>query len=269
MTCREFQHAAASLTLWELARSDDQQLFQHGLQCAKCAVWMDEQQALAAAMKALQARTAGREAGPHVERALLRAFGQKDVEAAQRVAAFRSTPIAFRLSRFFQVGAYAAVAAAILVGLFLGIRLLERRAPTSRVATQPAGKLTAPPAAEVAAQSAVTSPEQHVQAARDISPPAVAPTMRERPGMPVKRELAAHPVSQGGRARHFSAAAASPTADDPDYVALMFCDPLICSSDAQVVRVELPVAGASAAETQLADVVVGDDGLVRAMRIVN
>ena len=51
----------------------------------------------------------------------------------------------------------------------------------------------------------------------------------------------------------------------------MFCDPLICSSDAQVVRMELPVAGGSDrdAQTQVADVVVGDDGLVRAMRIVN
>jgi hypothetical protein len=95
--------------------------------------------------------------------------------------------------------------------------------------------------------------------------------MRERPEVPVKREVAAHPISQGGRPRHSSAAAASPTTDDPDYVALMFCDPLICSSDAQVVRMELPVAGASQpdAQTQVADVVVGDDGLVRAVRIVN
>ncbi len=52
----------------------------------------------------------------------------------------------------------------------------------------------------------------------------------------------------------------------------MFCDPLICSSDAQVVRMELPATGAASdrnAQTQVADVVVGYDGVVRAMRIVN
>ena len=32
----------------------------------------------------------------------------------------------------------------------------------------------------------------------------------------------------------------SQDSDDPDYVALMFCDPLSCSSDAEVVRMELP-----------------------------
>ena len=47
----------------------------------------------------------------------------------------------------------------------------------------------------------------------------------------------------------------------------MLCDPLICSGDEQVIRMELP--GSSAASPVLADVVVGDDGLVRAMRIVN
>jgi hypothetical protein len=55
------------------------------------------------------------------------------------------------------------------------------------------------------------------------------------------------------------------------YTELMLCDPLSCSSEAQVVRMELPAKGADArdAQTVTADVVVGDDGLVRAIRIVN
>ncbi len=257
MTCREFKHAAASLTLWELARSDDQDLLHHAVECVKCAVWLDEQQMLAAGMQALQARTAGCEAGAHVEQALLRRFRQETSQQTPSVATLRAAPIAFRLSRFFEVGAYAAVAAAIAVGLFLGVRLLERRTATGSVTAQ--------------SSPATSAPVQKAQVSGDTSQQQVAPTMRERPEMPVKREAAAHPVSQGGRTRHFSAAAASPTTDDSDYVALMFCDPLICSTDAQVVRMELPVAGANDpnAETQVADVVVGDDGLVRAVRIVN
>ena len=60
--------------------------------------------------------------------------------------------------------------------------------------------------------------------------------------------------------------------EDPGYVSLMFCDPLSCGSDAQVVRMELPAAGATTdhdAQPLVADVVVGYDGVVRAMRIVN
>ena len=55
---------------------------------------------------------------------------------------------------------------------------------------------------------------------------------------------------------------------DPDasFTPLMLCDPLSCSSDTQVVRVELPATDATA---QMADVVVGYDGVVRAVRIVN
>jgi hypothetical protein len=257
MTCREFKHAAASMTLWELARSDDQQLFAHAVECAGCAVWLDQQQMLAAGMQVLQARTAGREAGPQVERALLRIFRQVPFEATQSVAAHRSAPIAFRLSRFFEIGAYVAVAAAIVVGVFLGVRLLEQ--PSAKGPVQSQSGL------------AVTAPVQKVQTAGDTSQQEVAPVMRERPAMPVKREVAAHTVSQSSRTMHSGSAAASQIVEDPDYVALMFCDPLICSSDAQVVRMELPVPGASDrdAQTQIADVVVGDDGLVRAMRIVN
>ena len=106
MTCREFKHTAASLTLWELSRSRDEQVLDHADECPKCGAWLDRQQMLAATMQTLQARTAGREAGPHVERALLRMFRQVPFEAAQPVAAHRSTPIALRLSRFFELGAY-------------------------------------------------------------------------------------------------------------------------------------------------------------------
>jgi len=249
MTCREFKHAAASLTLWELSRSGDQQLLDHAEICPKCGAWLDRQQMLAVSMQALQTQTAGRGAGPHVERALLQAFRQV-TSKTQPVAAFRSAPFAFRLSRFFEWGAYAAAAAAMVVGLFLGARLLEHRSAKVAVQSQSAPAVNSAPVRP--AQIAAIAAQQ---------PPATS----------LKREVAAHPVSQSGSTKRPRVAAASQTGDDEDYVALMFCDPLICSSEAQVVRMELPVAGASEhdAQTQVADVVVGDDGLVRAMRIVN
>jgi hypothetical protein len=66
-------------------------------------------------------------------------------------------------------------------------------------------------------------------------------------------------------------AAEEPQTDaDAGYIALMFCDPLSCSSDSQVVRMELPANGAEQnSQPPIADLVVGYDGVVRAVRIVN
>ena len=267
MTCRDFRRTATSLTLWELSRSGDKQLLEHAGTCARCGAWLENQQMLAGSMQALQAHTAGREAGPHVERTLLRAFRQETLKRTEPVAAFRSAPSAFRLGRFLQWGAYAAVAAAIAVGMFLGARLLER--PSAVSSQQSAGSnqqsaisATAPMQSRSAA-AVSTAPVQQAQTVGTATQPPEAVSS--------KREVAAHPVSQRGSTQRPSVAAASQTSDDADYVALMFCDPLICSSEAQVVRMELPVAGATDhdAQTQVADVIVGDDGLVRAMRIVN
>jgi hypothetical protein len=257
MTCREFKRTAASLTLWELSRLRDEQVLHHADQCAKCGEWLDKQQMLAASMQTLQARTVGREAGPHVERALLRMFRQVPFEATQPVVAHRSAPIAWRLSRFFEVGAYAAVAAAIVVGLFLGVRLMEQRSANGGVQPAPA----------------VVARAEQTLASGNAARKEIAST-NEPPATSARREPAVHPVSQSGRAKQSSPAAASPSGDDPEaeYVALMFCDPLSCSGDAQVVRLELPpTAGTNDHDAQplVADVVVGYDGVVRAMRVVN
>jgi len=250
MTCREFKHTAASLTLWELSRPGDEQILNHAEECPKCGVWLDKQHMLAASMQMLQARTAGRQAGPQVERALLGMFRQFPFEATQPVAARRSAPIAFRLSRFFEVGAYVAVAAAIVVGLFLGLRLLEERSMKDPVQSHSG-----------------PAPAQQNQAAASVTPKDIAPLVTSG-----NRQVAARSAVRSHPAKANGIAAGVTQADDPEYVALMFCDPLSCSTDAQVVRLELPATGATGdrdAQTQVADVVVGYDGVVRAMRIVN
>lgn len=258
MTCREFKHAAASLTLWELSRPQDEQLLDHADACPKCGAWLDSQQMLAATMQTLQDRTAGLQAGPHVERALLRVFRQVPFEATQPVAAHRFTPVALRWSRFFEIGAYAAVAAAIVVGLFLGVRLLEERSAENAARSQ--------------SVPASTASVQPAQAATGATAQTIAPPVHKQAVAKARRERAVRPVVQNASAGRTSTPAAAQVGYDADYVALMFCDPLICSSDTQVVRMELPATGAASdrnAQTQVADVVVGYDGLVRAMRIVN
>lgn len=279
MTCREFKHSAAALTLWELSRahshshshSKDEPILTHADECEACGTWLRKQRSLAASMRTLQAQSAGLEAGPHVERTLLQEFRRTAAARALVPAAmprhFESnqpnavsfTPIAMRLSRFFEIGAYAAVAAAMVVGLFLGVQLLQHRSRTmpAQVASAPASvapvvqKPLAVEPREVVKRSGSSTGERPVQARGRV----------QRQPSPAANDAAG--AAQSGIAE------ASQTIAEEGYVPLMFCDPLSCSSDLQVVRMELPSPAGQDAQPQIADVVVGYDGVVRAMRIVN
>ncbi len=256
MTCREFEHRASSLTLWELSRAQDPQVLGHAGECQKCAGWLQQQRMLAATMQTLQARTASCEAGPDAERALLRAFRQAPSETLPPEMARRVSPIAFSLSRFFEVGAYVAVGAAIVVALFLGVRLLEQRSVSMPVKSQVAQPSVDVP--RVVANESVSHVHQRQLTAAQNN--ADQPRTR-RVQSASKSSLDTAEPSQAGA--------------DAGYVALMFCDPLSCSSDTQVVRMELPSPGIAGAggepdtKMRIADVVVGYDGVVRAVRIVN
>ena len=248
MTCREFEHRATALTLWELSQAQDQQILDHAGGCQKCAAWLQQQRMLAGTMQTLQARTAACAAGPDVERALLRVFRQGTSQPVQPEIAHRFTPIAMRLSRFFEVGAYVAIAAAIVVALFLGVRLLEQRSINVPVKSQ-------------------------VEQPSVIVPSVIADKSESQPH-PQQPAVSRSKVNRPPTRRVQSASKSSPDTTEPsqanidaDYVALMFCDPLSCASDVQVVRMELPAQ--SNAQPQMADVVVGFDGVVRAVRIVN
>ena len=268
MTCREFKHSAAALTLWELTRGEDDEVLEHTEKCDACNTWLRKQRTLAVSMQTLQARTAGLEAGPDVERALLRAFRQDTLRSADPVLGRvkersgperpavtpLSTPMALRLSRFFEVGAYVAMAAALLVGVFLGIRLLQHSSNpvTAQNQVVPASVVAEAPKPAVVAQRAI-APDEHPQAVTVAR----------------KRLEPAHSSED-------TAAIAQVTNDDSQsladagYTALMFCDPLSCAAETQVVRVELPAAaGGQNSQPQMADLVVGYDGVVRAVRIVN
>ena len=248
MTCREFEHRADSLSLRELSQARDQQILDHAGECQKCASWLQQQRTLAATMQTLQALTATCAADPKVEVALLQAFRQAPTPSVQPEMASGFTPIAMRLSRFFEAGAYVAVAAAILVGVFLGVRLLEPHSVNLPVNSQSVRPSAGSPNV-VAEQSGSKLKES-------------LPTISRGS---VKRPRRRNVVS----ARQSKPDTAEPSETDADagYVALMFCDPLSCSTDSQVVRMELPAQSGQSVQT--ADLVVGYDGVVRAVRIVN
>ena len=158
------------------------------------------------------------------------------------------------------MGAYAAVAAAVLVGLFLGYRVWQHPA-TVPVQGQNSATVSAPVGNDSTLPVAVA---------------AVAGGMGNTDRSDTRDRARGAATAERTHVGKAAAAAHQNASDDTlaraDYVNLMFCDPLSCSSDEQVVRMELPMAGSAdgqASQPVIADVVVGDDGLVRAMRIVN
>jgi hypothetical protein len=254
MKCHEFMQAAETLTPWQLSmmKTQDQAISAHARECANCGRWLESQTLLGSAMQALRASTAELAAGPSVERALLLAFRETAFPSQLPVEPEHAAPAAWKLSRIFEFGAYAAIAAALIMAMFLGSRLLhERRVQQhpsqaqNKVAPQP---LSATPTA-TAANTATTE---------------ITPETKE-----AKSRVFGVRVQTSPRALGKAETTAS---DTDDYVALMLCDPLICSGDEHVVRMELPAATASAGgsgrQPVLADVVIGEDGLVRGMRIV-
>jgi hypothetical protein len=170
-----------------------------------------------------------------------------------------SAPTAFRLSHFFEIGAYVAVAAAIIVSVFLGVRLLQH---SSRTVPAQSG-ITPVSTRPLMQKPAVAAQGDSSKLASGVTNKHVASATQSQSQRSDSARLATATVQ--------TVAAEEPQGDvDSDYVALMFCDPLSCSSDSQVVRMELPANGAEQnSQPPVADLVVGYDGVVRAVRIAN
>jgi hypothetical protein len=254
MTCREFMSAAEMLTPAELlkAQAAEQPLSLHAQGCQACSAWMNSHRVLGNALQGLRVSTDSCEASPAVGQAVLAAFRAQSFEPQVVEMPARNPLALWRMSRFFEVGAYAAAAAALIVGLFLGVRLLEDK-KASQTATVQAPQNETNVAAKAESTEEVASKPVAVKQVKTAEPRATNAVVSK----------------SGGKAARTEASAS----DNSDYVAVMLCDPLICSGDEQVIRMEMPAmtttADGSAGKPVLADVVIGDDGLVRAMRIVN
>jgi len=261
MTCNEFLDAVESLTASQLVlmRTEDEQMSAHARECAACGKLLEAERLLGSALQSLHARTARREASPRVGRAVLAAFRTQGFGAKAALAPDRAAPAAWKLSRFFEYGAYAAVAAALMVGIFLGARMWRDRQMSATRVQAPA--ITAPPQTDSGEKRTADNNPPDEAKPMDISRKVASPARIRG------EKLSARKLQENNES------ATSASTDRQGFVALMFCDPLICSGDEQVIRMELPSTGTAAdgnsSQPVVADVVVGDDGLVRAMRIVN
>jgi hypothetical protein len=250
MNCNEFARKAEGFTLAELSQTADAELLTHGRGCATCADWLQQRHALAGAMQVLRSSTAVMEAPIDVEREVLRKFRQSAAFVPPSELPHQS---AFRWSGLIKWGSYAAVAAALAICLGLGLWFWPHSEKRATASAQPAATVEQPAASAAAQPDKVAQlPEVKTTAATAVVPH--------------------HAASAGATAQAKAAAATgsyAQTAQAQGYTPLMLCDPLSCSGDEQVVRLELPATTTDgSAGSQMADVIVGDDGLVRAIRIV-
>jgi len=257
MTCREFAKQTEGLTLADIVRSADQELSGHERECASCASWLQQQRSLAGALQTLQSDTAMLQAGASVEHAVVRAF--RHAQPSAPLEKLRPHILALRWSRYFGWGTYAAAATALAVALGLGAWFWQHSENTAKQSAQHKPAVDQP---TTSVQDTQTAESQ--QSPLPGEPPRVVQVHQSRP------KGASHAITNTQSASSIQPLAQAVQAQD--YVPLMLCDPLSCSGDEQVVRMELPAsvvdASRDSSEPLVADVVLGEDGLVRAIRIV-
>ena len=214
MNCEDFEERVVDLARGEeLAEAERAEALAHAEECLRCAARLDDERAVTSGLRAFAARTAGAEAPPRVEGALLRALrGQESGEGGAAMAPTSAS----RAVELLLLAAAAAILAAIVV-------------VPPRVASFP--ELTAP--------------------------------------------VAGSPTTGAGG----EAAAVAAADENAEFVALSYGEDLHELDSMQVVSVELPrtaltalgwpAADSAQTESVKAEVIVGYDGVARAIRFVD
>lgn len=255
MNCQDFEKLVLSLARHQLLEVGIRaQGLAHAENCARCAARLAEERALLAGMQLVVAEVAGEEAPARVETELLATFRAQ--------APHQNTPVIETLSinRFLgQWRMVAAFAAVILVAVLVSVAWLKSGSDEQK---QAAGQPTKTPASPDSPKEA-PAPQHSGQV--DAPKLANVPTEAQRPKL---RHRIRRVVGNGS--------------EDTEVVTPFFPlregEDLAALESVRLLRVELP--GSALGEIGLpvtpdaanllvkADVVLGDDGLARAIRFV-
>jgi hypothetical protein len=252
MNCHDFEATAGELAAGRLMdAAQREEALAHAAACASCASRLEDEQSLTAGFQFV-AKMSVEDAPARVESRLLEAFRQNSTRSA--VGRPRTW------ARWYYVAASAAAIALIAA-------LIALVATRTREAQQPAlQKAINPPAVPEAPRPAV--PQQQASLS---SPETVVASQRYRPER----------VGKGSKSRRQPNRVNRSTGDAEiatDFIPLMNRETLAQMDGGQIMRVELPRSALMsfglpmdmerAAERIKADVVVGNDGLARAIRFV-
>jgi hypothetical protein len=265
MSCQELETTIDELARGQLtdATLRDKAL-SHAASCAGCATQLEDRRTLSAGLRRLAAVTAEEQAPLRVEASLLEAFRQQHPVLAPPVAV-RSLAA---MRRWIYVGAGVAAVVAIVM-------LLSLTASRSRESPQ-----QAPQTSETPGLSGPSAPEKPQKPA--VQPPGSDKIERKKPAtnsLPQPQQANSRTNnSDKGKRRANDRDQATETEIATDFFPLMNRESLPQLDGGHVVRVELPRSALMsfglpmnmdrANERIKADVVVGNDGLARAIRFV-
>jgi len=252
MNCHEFELASGELAserLMDAAQRED--ALGHAAACAGCGSRLADERALTEGLRFI-AGTANEEAPARVEAALLAAFKERPARAV--------APIGARRRRWLYAAASAAAIALIVT--LLAFVVSRSRGPEQ---PQPKEAITQPPA--------VPDQQRVIPAPQQESPAVTRKDLARNKRRPVDR---VNNASRRQLDRPHGPASEAEIATD--FIPLMNREGIAQMDGGQLMRVELPRSALMsfglpmdmerATERIKADVVVGNDGLARAIRFV-
>lgn len=253
MNCRELEQSIVELTDGSLMDAAQRSLAQaHAEACAHCAARLAAERRTVAALRALAARDSAVSAPAHLRHALEAAFDQN-------CGALNQAPASAR--QWLRRGL--AAAAAILLLFALAVSLWQRMNEQEIKADGKQPETAPTPRREAVAPEVQTGQTDNDSAVSQVAGRTEAPA-RRRSRRPVKTEL--RPA----------------TANDEEIAELFALTPLAATEPAefeQVVSIEIPrstlmlwgvpVNADRVGENVKAEVVIGEDGVARAIRIRN
>ena len=242
-----------------------EQALAHAESCACCAMRLEDERSLTAGLRGVAVATAAEQAPPLVERALLTAF--REQHTAKPAPVFEVARYSARRWAYVAVGA--AAVAVIVMLLWLGGSRSKVLQPAVPQKAAGADRLV-PPTHE----NRPAVPEPALSPGTDGTKLAVDRRPARVKGVPRRMGTASRSI----RAVNKPAESNSEAEIATDFIPLMNRESLAQLDGAQVMRVELPRSALMsyglpmnmerADERIKADVLVGNDGLARAIRFV-
>jgi hypothetical protein len=252
MNCQSFENIVDDLAREQLIEARFRaEALRHIDECSTCATRLDEERNLTLNLRALAVEMSSVAAPAHVESLLLAAFNEQQV-------ARQSRP---RRSRYLSTAA----AATLLVSLGIAIAAWNLSVPRNHVVV--------PKNTTVSANNSSTNEPKDLP-----EDPVETSVKRETPGLTVKRKPAAHRPARVEAAPTETVATASETEVASDFMPIGYVNSASLQDGGSVVRVELPRSTIVSlgfavnmdryGERVKADVLMGADGLARAIRFV-
>jgi hypothetical protein len=269
MSCRNYE-----TILTEVARGQMLDALAHAETCARCAARLADEKSLCAGLRSLSAHTAEAQTPTRVEAALLEAFRRRSAFVPVTAAVRAGRP---RWSRW----SVAAAAAVLVVSALAALRLL----PAGATETVKRGASIAQPSQlslPAPAEDESTADSQGRRLAEDKQGRGLVPVAQFPRSLRDSQRGLVHDVGfnrgrMAGGAR--PEAAVSPDEEiATDFMPLTYDGSFAQIDDVQLVRVELPrsalhsfglpVSGERGGGRVKADVLLGHDGVARAIRFV-